>query len=117
MKVNVIRNYFSFIIICNNINDANNIIDKLMEKIKVSRELESFNISSKIKYLYLTDSSKIIFISRNHFNKIGYTMRGKIIGGKTFKNIIRRFDPTIENFVDIMSEKMISDLERNNSYE
>lgn len=112
MEVNAVRNYYDFIIVCDNIDDVNIIIDLMMDKVKRSKELESFNITSKIKYLYLIDGSKYKFITKRHFSKAGLRMKGKIIDENTFVDIVANFNPRLKNFVDIMNAIMISDLDK-----
>lgn len=106
MQINIVRNYYDFIIVCDNFTDLYDIMNSMMEKVRCSGELESFNIASKVKYLYLTDGSKYKFTTERYFAKL--RMKGEVISADTFAGIIDGFDPTLKKFVDIMHIRMIN---------
>ena len=93
------NNYYNFIIVCNKISYADNMIRKFVEKLKESNELSSFNLLAKT--VYTTDGNKFYFICK----KVEYKftgIRGMKLSQTIFEDILNGFEPENQQISDIM---------------
>lgn len=106
------NHYYDIIIVGDKSNRVDDLLNEFITKLKVSKEIASYNLKDRI--VYTTDGSKFKFILRKRTSNTRYygfnTMK---VTGSIFKSLLDGIDPKKDHIIDTISNMYKSWEEQN----